>query len=421
MEGTFLSDEFVRQLVSAGETDLLIGISSHNNARTIGGVVQAAERIAAGTFRRERVVIVNADGGSTDGTRDVVLSVPAAGNGNSRETGQLRTLHRISTSYANSPSSGRALHTILAAVELLRAKACAVVSGAAENMDSSSIERLLKPVYQERYDYAAPLYSRSKFDGLLARTLLYPLNRALYGYRLRELHAGEYAFSGRLASHYLSSVAWSDEVALQGAEVRMAVTAETSGFRLCQTFLGPRPVLNPGPDPVTAIRNTVGALFRCMENTESSWIGRTGSQDIHSFGPVNELSEMEVAVDTETALDRYRKGVKELADILSMILQKQTYSEIQRTADMGDTQFRIGDELWVKTVYEFAAACHHAVLNRDHVIQSLVPIYRGWVASLLILHAHSGPEEMEAATERLCLEFENQKPYLEELWKIRER
>jgi len=70
----------------------------------------------------------------------------------------------------------------------------------------------------------------------------------------------------------------------------------------------------------------------------------------------------------------------------------------------------------VKTLYEFAASYHHAVLNRDHLVQALVPLYRGRLYSFLQEHANSSPDEMEAQSEILCQEFERQKPYLLERW-----
>jgi hypothetical protein len=56
------------------------------------------------------------------------------------------------------------------------------------------------------------------------------------------------------------------------------------------------------------------------------------------------------------------------------------------------------------------------VLNRDHLVQALVPLYRGRLYSFLQEHANSSPDEMEARSEILCQEFERQKPYLLERW-----
>ena len=79
--------------------------------------------------------------------------------------------------------------------------------------------------------------------------------------------------------------------------------------------------------------------------------------------------------------------------------------------------FRFGTDLWVKMLYDFAASYHRSVINRDHLVQALVPLYRGKICSFLIEHADSSPADMEADSENLCMEFERQKPYLVEKWK----
>jgi hypothetical protein len=58
-------------------------------------------------------------------------------------------------------------------------------------------------------------------------------------------------------------------------------------------------------------------------------------------------------------------------------------------------------------------------MNRNHVVQALVPLYRGQMYSFLLEESKSSADEIEADTESLCLEFENQKPYLVERWKAK--
>ena len=60
-----------------------------------------------------------------------------------------------------------------------------------------------------------------------------------------------------------------------------------------------------------------------------------------------------------------------------------------------------------------------SVLNRDHLLQALVPLYRGRIYSFLLKHQDSSPDEIEADSEKLCLEFERQKPYLVERWNVK--
>ena len=67
-----LRPDVEERVKSIGHVDLLVGIPSFNNARTIGHVVRAVAAGLARHFPSARAVLVNSDGGSTDGTREVV-------------------------------------------------------------------------------------------------------------------------------------------------------------------------------------------------------------------------------------------------------------------------------------------------------------------------------------------------------------
>src|SRR5207302_619563 len=163
------------------------------------------------------------------------------------------------------PSQGLALHTIVAAADLLRARACAVVSPATPSLTPSWISSLLRPVYREGLDFVAPLYVRNRFQGLLARDLLYPMSRAVFGQRIRELYSDEWAFSGRLASECLEQDCWHEEAVRTRPEAWMAILAGGAGLKCGQYFLGPKTAMPgaSGPDIVDAIRHTVGNFFWC--------------------------------------------------------------------------------------------------------------------------------------------------------------
>jgi hypothetical protein len=112
----------------------------------------------------------------------------------------------------------------------------------------------------------------------------------------------------------------------------------------------------------------------------------------------------------------FRAGVTQLEPILCSILDPETHTEIKSIASGEEGRFRLRSDLWVRTVYDFAASYHHAVINRDHLVQALAPLYRGMTFSFLVEHSDSSPTEIEAMSERLCVEFERQKPYLREKW-----
>ena len=123
-----LSDDLLRQLISVGEVDVLVGLHTHNHAKTIGHVMQVIREGLLKYFPRERVAILNADGGSHDGTRDIVRAGSINDVRHAVNIQALRTLHSISSQYGDTVSPGTAMHILVEAADLLRAKACVVIA-----------------------------------------------------------------------------------------------------------------------------------------------------------------------------------------------------------------------------------------------------------------------------------------------------
>jgi hypothetical protein len=116
----------------------------------------------------------------------------------------------------------------------------------------------------------------------------------------------------------------------------------------------------------------------------------------------------------------FSSGVADLDSVFQTILSPSTRAELQRIAGLGEEEFRYPAELWVRTVYEFAAAYQKSVISRDHVIQALAPLFRGRVLTFVIENRNASADDVENNIEGLCLEFERLKPYLLQIWKSRE-
>ena len=67
-----LSDALLRQLIAVGQVDILVGLPTLNNAATIVDVVRAINVCFTRDFPRLRTVMINSDGGSTDGTPELI-------------------------------------------------------------------------------------------------------------------------------------------------------------------------------------------------------------------------------------------------------------------------------------------------------------------------------------------------------------
>jgi hypothetical protein len=416
-EETLLTDDFLRQLINVGEVDIVVGLPTHNNAKTIDPVLRAIQAGILKCFPRERVVIINADGGSHDGTPERVTGASIDDVWNASKVYALRTLHSISTQYARSPEPGIALRTILAAADLLRAKACVLISPDSTNIEPDWLQRLARPVYNDNFDMVSPIYGRQTSEGVLLRNLLYPMTRAIYGQRIREPYASEFAISGRLATDFLANEVWNNEWGRTGAEICLTIAAMTGKYRAGQAFLGTKTQPDRGArDLLEAMRQTVGALFSSLDSNFPLWSTIVGSQPVPTVGVQSQVILEPVRVNRKRLREMFATGVAELEPIFRSILSPSTLSELQTIATLDVADFNYPADVWAKTVFEFAASYHKSVISRDHIIQALVPLYRGRALTFLLENREGSGADIERSVESLCGEFERLKPYLLEVW-----
>jgi hypothetical protein len=413
-----LAPAVAERLRELGTVDLLVGIPSYNNARTIGHVVKAAAAGLVKYFPGQRAVIVNSDGGSADGTPEVVASVDLGSPQALLVSHPVEPVQRIVTPYHGVPGKGSAVRTLFAIAGRHRARACATLDSDLRSVTPQWIELLLGPVASLGYDYVAPLYRRHKFDGTITNSIVYPLTRALYGREVRQPIGGEFGFSGRLASHYLARPVWEGDVARFGIDIWMTTTAIADGFKVCQSFLGAKihDPKDPGADLTAMLVQVVTAVFDLMETHHRRWSAVETAEEVPLFGFPHGVGLEPVSVNVERMLAVFRQGVRDLGEVWALALEADTHAEVRALA-APEGRFLFPDLLWVRVVYDFALAYHRRVMNREQLLRSLVPLYLGRTASFVLQNAESGVDEVEGAIRALADEFVRQKAYLRERWR----
>lgn len=407
-----------QQLEELGHVDLLVGIPSYNNADTIAHVVRAAAAGLAKYFPNRSAVIVNSDGGSDDGTAEVVAKTELESPSAILVSHPVSPVHKILTPYHGIPGKGSAFRTVFAIAEKLQAKACAVVDSDLRSITPEWFELLLGPILAEDFDYVAPMYLRHKFDGTITNSIVYPLTRALYGREVRQPIGGEFGFSGRLASHYLEKPVWESDVARFGIDIWMTTTAIADGFKVCESFLGAKihDPKDPGADLAAMLVQVVSAVFDLMETNEDRWKEVEGAEDVPLFGFPHGVGLEPVKVNVGRMIGIFRQGVRDLGEVWARALDETTLAEVTALgADEGDG-FRFPDPLWVRVVFDYALAYRRRALNREQLLRSLVRLYLGRTASFVTQNMDSGAEEVEASIRTLADEFVRQKCYLRERW-----
>lgn len=411
---SLLTDEMLRQLIAVGQADLVVGIPTLNHADAVGDVVDAVTRCFRTHFPQARGVIVNVDGGSDDGTPERVLD-PArrAPDG----AGGLRTIHRVSARYPGLLSRAKEIQVVLAANELVGARALAIIDPDCA-VSADSVAGLLRPVLEEPCDFVTPVYSRAWCEGLLVTQLVRPALRGVYRRAPAEPVTGEWACSSRFASDRLAGPLWDTDLGTSGVSLWLATEAIASGDRLRQVGLGLRPApLRPVraglPDIFAPI---VSGLFRCVGLHEAHWRAAAEVGEVPTVGAAAPAPEAGERPDAEPLARSFRSGMRDLEPVLRGVLRPATWQSLREVADASEGAPRFTDDLWATVVYEFAAAFHHGPMHRDHLTQTLVTPYLGRTASFLAAHTSAPAAAAAAAVDSLHLAFERAKPHLMECW-----
>jgi len=399
--------------------DILVGIPSYNNARTIGHVVKAVQAGIAKYFPDRKAVLVNSDGGSTDGTIDVVNRAGIEDFHSILLYHRVEPFFKISTPYLGIPGKGSAFRAIFEIAVELEVKACAVVDSDLRSITPEWVELLIKPVLEGGFDYVAPLYQRHKYDGTITNSVIYPLTRALYGKRVRQPIGGDFGFSGRLAKFYLSKDVWQTDIARYGIDIWMTTEAIANNFKVAQSFLGAKihDPKDPGADLSAMLAQVTGSAFGLMETYKNIWKKVQGSESVPTFGFRYTVGLEQVKVSVDRMLAIFRAGLRDLREIWLEVLGAGDLGEVESLGGGLDREFRFPLGLWTRIVFDYALMFRKRRLTHEHLLKSLTPLYLGKTASFVMETEDMGQDEAEGEIEKLCLEFENSKDHLTNNWK----
>lgn len=413
-----LPAEAREQLAHVGPVDLVFGIPSYQNARTIGHVVRAALVGLAKYFPKARAIVLNADGGSTDGTPEAVVSAAHSPDVLVLVAEPTHPILRFSVPYQGLPGKGSAFRTVFAAADFLGARACAVADADLRSITPEWIHLLLAPVVEQDFDYVAPFYQRHKFDGTITNTIVYPLTRALYGQRVRQPIGGDFGLSARMFRHFLGLPVWESDVARFGVDIWMTTTAICDGFRVCQAYLGAKlhDPKDPGTDLSAMLVQVLGTVFALMETHEGAWRSCLESADVPMFGFRYDVGLDPLRVDVDRMVDHYRRGVADLSGIWARVFSAADLRRLSDAASARDQRFTLDDDLWVRVIYDLAAAHAQRVIDRDHLLRASLPLYMGRVASFVLDLWDADVAGVEDRIEQACLTFERDKDYLRRRW-----
>lgn len=407
MYNTALRSYTAKRIEEIGSADILVGIPCYNNEKTIAHVIQMITHGLAQYYPDRRCVILVADGGSTDDTRETA-----------REFEIKPWQEKIVSIYRGPSGKGTALRSIFEAARRLHVGVCAVVDSDLRSITPDWVTHLMDPVLSKGYQFVAPVYLRHKYDGTITNNIVYNLTRALYGKRIRQPIGGDFAFSQDVARFYIDQDVWDTDVARFGIDIWMTTMAITQNFRICQSNLGVKihDAKDPGQHLGPMFRQVLWTIFTLMEQCEGCWQGITQSEPVETLGFTGSIEPEPVSVNAENLIDSFQSSYQQFAPFWKDLFSKVCYAEIHQAASLGAADFKLPVESWVHILYELAATFHRWRINRYKLIDVMTPLYYARVASFVRQSRDMTSMEAEALVEEQAGIFEERKDYLRALW-----
>ena len=406
---TAMRDYARRQIEQLGNADIVVGIPSYYSDESLAHVIRMVAEGLDHFYPEKRSLIIVADGGSTDDTREVAQSVD----------NHHFNMDVLVTIYRGIPGKGSAFRAIFEAAKYLQASAVGLFDSDLKSIKPGWVRNIIDPVLNG-YDFVAPDYSRYKFDGTITNTIAYNLTRALYGVNIRQPIGGDFGMSRVMVNHCLDQDVWDTDIAKFGVDIWLTITAITGGFRICQAKLGAKihGEKDPAADLGPMFREVVGTIFTLLGKNKTYLEKVKETINTPIFGEAIGEEPEAFEVNLEPLVQYFRIGFKNFGSVWANIIEEKDYITIKKLAKSRSLKkFNLPTETWVRIVYRYAEHFCRAERQRFKILDTLIPLYNARVASLIMILMEKNHAEAEEFYDGQAQVFESMRNYLIDLLK----
>lgn len=405
---TSLRDDAQNAIEHIGNVDIVVGIPAFWSMESIEHVTRTVIRGLEKHYPTKRSLILIADGGSTDDTREVAQKVVA----------DAYNIHVLVTIYRGLAGKGSAIRAIFETAKFLKAEYVALFDSDLKSITPEWVKNVVEPV-MEGYDFVAPDYLRHKFDGTITNTIAYNLTRALYGHKIRQPIGGDFGISARLVNHYIQEDIWETDIARFGIDIWLTTLALVSDFKVCQTRLGVK--IHGEKDPSTDLgpmfRQVVGTIFTLMEVYDDHWKHEMTTQEVEFYGEVPNAEPPRMTINKDALLQYFKLGYANFSTLWKEHFGEEEFAAVTTLAAHKEGEpFQMPTEIWVRIVYRYAILFHNTQRQRFKILDTLIPLYYARVASIVETLTEKSSQEAEAFYEAQAKAFEKNKRLLIENW-----
>ncbi len=402
---TALRPDAQKRVRSIGQADLLVGIPTYKNAKTIARVAQIASEGMVRAYPNLRHVLVIADGMSTDDTVQVASDTPVAPG-----------VEKIVTLYQGLMGKGTAIRAIFEIAQALKVRACLLLDADLRSVMPEWIPALASPILDGGYDYVTPLYSRHWHEVTINDSLAYPMMRMLYGLDVRQPLGGEVSLSRDILSYFLERDVWETDVARFGLHIWMPTLAINEGWQIAQAPLTTK--THDFRDPTIGFEpkflQVVGTLFRMLSIYRRRWPTIQIIQPAPIWGEWHPVPPEPVSPMRQALREAVRKGARRFRNGWSAIMLEQNFNAVMQV--LGQDEPRFPADVWARAVFDFCVVYNKGEGDPDKVFMALMPLY--YLQKLSWIAATEGKSfaDVEKMVQEEADVFMENKQYLLDRW-----
>lgn len=390
--------------------DVVVGIPSYNEVKTIGYVTQMAGRGLEKYFPDARCIIVNCDNKSPDGTEQAFLAAEVP--------------RGIEKKYIATPDGvrgkGNNFLNLFKFVQEVHSRINIVVDADLRSITPRWIKFLGHPL-KKGADFVTPAYARHHFDGTITNHLCYPLVFPLAGLNIRQPIGGDFAFSDRLCAHWLAKE-WNEMTLQYGIDIFMSLHAFFGNFRIMEAGLGAKIHNASSPKLGRMFEEVVYTLYSTLLEYKQKWLGtwmrkggktcwHTHIREIERYGLQTLGEGQTLQIDILKLKGDCRREYETYHELVEWYLSPYAYQKVNDMFVMDYYEMDI--MLWSQIVYSMLFLFDGAEeqTKRD-IINVLKPLYFARSLTFDYLTRRYSPVFAEEEVHRQAWAFLSQKPYL---------
>lgn len=350
------------------KNDVIAGIPSHNNQKTISFVTEQIGKTFEKYYKDKKCVIVNLDGRSTDKTTKNFLN------------SKTKIKKNFIKEKPGKRGKGNGFKNLFIYSKNTSSKTIIVNDGDLQSINPKWVKLQVDSI--KKYDYATPLYSRYKYDGTITNHICYPLVYGLFCKNIRQPIGGDFAFSKKLSNYWLKC-SWPKNAKLFGIDIFMTTNAILGNFKICQVNLGAK--IHDAKDPSKSLspmfRQVISTLFKIILTNKTKIKNIKKVKEIPVLGRKKLLKPQTFNVDINNIKRRFIEGYKENKKIIQKVLPKEDFNKI--TANLTYNKVFIDAEWWSKIVYDYILAYKKYEKISSTILNSFAPLWFGRIYTFI--------------------------------------